>query len=188
MIWLSRLSSPLARIWVGGYLPAAVPLTVQRAPVRMHVCSEVLISTSNGSACRLMRLRPPSSISCAPSASAPMISPLRRSRWLSVALWSHAIRLIFSVFPVSCWRIGRNRKPYPHIDRGAALQQPEWEPGPGLLQRGAAARESTAPEEHALNHGGWPQGSRYQYARFQRAMSQGPSSRPRKLWLTADTL
>src|SRR5262249_6267189 len=51
----------------------------------------------------------------------------------------------------------------------------------------SGARGHEAPQRHALDYGGHHPVSRYQYARFQRFMSQGPTSGPRKLWLTAET-
>ena len=57
------------------------------------------------------------------SASVPMISPLPRSPSQSTVLWSHAIRLIFSASPVSCWRTGRNPKHCPHRSSLLSLRQ-----------------------------------------------------------------
>src|SRR5262249_23683192 len=44
------------------------------------------------------------------SALGPMPSPSPQLHWQSAALWSHVIQLIFSVFPVLCWRTGRDHK------------------------------------------------------------------------------
>jgi hypothetical protein len=49
-------------------------------------------------------------------------------------------------------------------------------------------RGSDAAEGHTLAYDASHQVSRYQYVRFQECQAQGPISRPRMLWLTADTL